>query len=160
MIVNSINPYQGMQNALRPGGSNISGGDNRIAPVADRSNPQPAPQMQSSVLPAQRIAERIYLLQIKWDLLEIHYPPFFPIATYQRMDLIGEIRNLQEEVERSSLSPEIKREIAGEKLRDDATDDQIAGILENMISLRDASGREPTGQAKEARPGSILKLEV
>lgn len=159
-MISNVNPYQGMQNALHPIGSNIPDGDNRVGQVRDRGKTPPTSEMQSIGAPAMDIADRIYLLQIKWDLLEIHYPPFFPIATYQRMDLIGEIRNLQEEIERSSLSPELKRAIAGEKLRDDATDAQIAKILDKMFSLRETSDRDKSGLSTEAQPGAILKLEV
>ena len=94
------------------------------------------------------------------DLNQVQYPPFLPIATYQRMDLIGAVRNIQQDIERTSLSPELKQEIAGEKLPDDATDKQIANVLDKILSLRDTLSRELAVPKTDITPGSILKLEV
>jgi hypothetical protein len=61
MNVNNINPYQGLQNAFRPDGGN--GG------VADNGEVASASSGQS-------------------NLAVVYDPPFFPIARYQRQDLI------------------------------------------------------------------------
>jgi hypothetical protein len=124
MMINNINPYQVLQNANHPGGSNSSSGEK------------------------------------KRDLNRVQDPPFFPIATYQRMDLIGAVRNIQQDIERASLSPELKQAFAGEKLPDDATDKQIANALDKILSFRDTLSREPAVSKNDIQPGSILKLEV
>jgi hypothetical protein len=160
MMVNSINPYQGLQNAIRPGGSNTSRVETGLVLSRGRSNPVPMPAMDSRQAQAQGIRERVNALQNKWDLNHVQYPPFFPIATFQRVDLIGEVRSIQQDVERSSLNSELKQAVAGEKLKDDATDRQIANVLDKIRSLRDTLSRELAVSKKDIRPGAILKLEA
>ena len=68
MNVNNINPYQGLQNAFRPDVGNASTADNRQG---------------SSVSQRQS------------DVAVVHDPPFFPIATYQRQDLIKKVQAVE-----------------------------------------------------------------
>ena len=159
-MINNINPYQGLQNAIRPGGSNSSGVENRLVLSKGRSNSVLMPETESYQAQALGIRERVNSLQDKWNLNQVQDPPFFPIATYQRMELIGEVRNIQVDIKRSSLSPELKQSISGEKLKDDATDKQIANVLDKILSLRDTLSREFAVSKDKAQPGSILKLEV
>lgn len=160
MIVNNINPYQGMQNAIRPGGSNTSSAESRQVLSSGRS--ASAPRMKTETHNAQSlgITERVNTLQQQWGLNEVQDPPFFPIATYQRMDLIGEIRSIQADVERSSLSSEIKQAVSGERLKDDANDQQIANVLDKVFTLRNTLAQELAVSKDNIQPGSILKLEV
>jgi hypothetical protein len=160
MMINQINPYQGLQNAIRPGGSNSSSDDNRQVLSSDRSAPAPRAGVETSSARLLGIAERVNALQKQWNLNEVKDPPFFPIATYQRMDLISEVRNIQVEVERSSLSPEIKQAVSGEKLKDDANDQQIANAVDNLKTLRDTLSRSLAVSKDNIQPGSILKLEA
>ena len=160
MMINNINPYQGLQNAVRPGGSNISSADNRLVLSSGRTNTFLIPESESTDAKLLGISERINNLQKQWNLNDVQDPPFFPIATYQRMDLIGEIRSIQAEVERSSLSPELKQAVSGEKLRDDATDRQIANVLDKVFTLRARLTQELAVSNDNIQPGSILKLEV
>ncbi len=160
MIVNNINPYQGMQNAIRPGGSNTSSAESRQVLSSPRSAPAPSMKAETHNAQSLGITERVNTLQKQWNLTEVQDPPFFPIATYQRMDLISDIRNIQVDVERSSLSPEIKQAVSGEKLKDDATDQQIANVLDKVFALRDSLTRELPVSKENVQPGSILKLEA
>jgi len=118
------------------------------------------PGTESYQAQVQVSTERVNSLQSKWDLNQVQYPPFFPIATYQRINLIGEVKGIQQDIERSSLSPELKQAIAGEKLTGDATDKQLANVLDKILSLRDTLSRELAVSKKDVQPGSILKLEV
>ena len=160
MMINNIIPYQGLQNAIRPGGSNTSSVEKRLALSSDRSTSAPMPETGSIEAHALGISERVNALQQRHNLNQVQDPPFFPIATYQRMELIGEVRNIQVDIKRSSLSPELKQSISGEKLKDDATDKQIANVLDKILSLRDTLSREFAVSKDKAQPGSILKLEV
>lgn len=159
-MINNINPYQGLQNAVRPGGSNTSSGDNRLVLSSGRSNTVLMPETKSNDAQLLGITERVSSLQQRQDLNLVHDPPFFPIATYQRMDLIGEIRSIQVEIEGSSLSPELKQFISGVKLQDDATDQQIANVLDKFLSLKDTLSRKLAVSKDNIQPGSILKLEA
>jgi hypothetical protein len=64
------------------------------------------------------------------------------------------------EVERSSLSPELKQAVSGEKLKDDATDRQIANVVDKLKTLRDNLTRSLAVSKDNIQPGSILKLEA
>lgn len=159
-MINTIHPYQGQQNAVRPGGSNATSVESRSVQSGGRSETVLPPEMDAPEALMLGIAERVNSLQEKLDLNLVQYPPFFPIATYQRMDLIGEIRNIQVDVEKLSLSPEIKQDISGAKLEDDATDDQIAHVLDKVLALRDSLKQKLTVSSKDIQPGVILKLEA
>lgn len=159
-MINMIHPYQGQQNAVRPGGSNATSVESKPVMSGARSEKELPPGMDAPEALILGITERVNTLQEKLDLNLVQYPPFFPIATYQRMDLIGEIRNIQVDIEKSSLSPEIKQSISGNKLKDDATDDQIAGVLDKVLALRDTLRQKLTVSPKDIQPGVILKLEA
>ena len=160
MMIHNMNPYQGLQNAIRPGGSNASSVESRLALSSGRSAPAPRMKTETNHAQSLGITERVNTLQKQWSLNEVQDPPFFPIATYQRMDLIGEIRSIQAHVERSSLSSEIKQAVSGEKLKDDATDQQIANVLDKVFTLRARLTQELAVSNDNIQPGSILKLEA
>ena len=159
-IINNINPYQGLQNAVRPSGSSAPSVENRLVLSSGRSNTVLIPESEAYDAQLLGITERVNNLQQRYDLNQIQDPPFFPIATYQRMDLVGEIRNIQGDIERSSLSPEIKQAVSGGKLQDDANDAQIANVLDKVFTLRDTLNQELAVSKDNIKPGSILKLEV
>jgi hypothetical protein len=68
MIVNNINPYQGLQNAFIPDGGNKKAADSRQVSSVSQEQSNPA---------------------------VVYDPPFFPIATYQRQDLITKVRAVE-----------------------------------------------------------------
>jgi hypothetical protein len=160
MMINMIHPYQGHQNAVRPGGSNATSVESKPVVSDSRSETPLLSEMDAPEALMLGIKERVNALQEKLDLNLVQYPPFFPIATYQRMDLIGEIRNIQVDIEKSSLSSGIKQSISGNKLKDDATDDQIADVLDKVLALRDTLKQKLTVSLKDIQPGVILKLEA
>lgn len=160
MITNNINPFQGLPNASRPSGSNATSVENRLVLSSGRSSAVLIPESEAYDAQLLGITERINSIEQRQDLNLVQDPPFFPIATYQRMDLIGEIRSIQVEIERSSLSPELKQDISGEKLKDEATDQQIANVLDKLLSLRDTLSQKLAVSKDNIQPGSILKLEV
>ena len=160
MIINDINPNQERQNAIHPGESNTSRIENRLVLSSGRSNSTFMPETESYQAQLLGITESVDSLLNKWDLNQVQDFPFFPIATYQRMELIDAVRNIQAEIERSSLSPALKQAVAVEKLSGDASDDKIAHVLKNIISLRDTLSRELAVSKSDIEPGSILKLEA
>lgn len=160
MIINDINLNQAPQNAIRPGESNTSRVENRLVLSSGRSSATFMPETESYQAQVLGITESVDSLLNKWDLNQVQDFPFFPIATYQRMEFIGEVRNIQADIERSSLSPALKQAVAGEKLKNDATDDNIAHVLKNILSVREALSRELAISKSSIAPGSILKLEA
>lgn len=159
-MIDNINPYQGLQNAIRPGGFSATSVENRQVSSSGGSAVALQPEAESNDAMLLGLTERVNSLQKKLDLTLVQYPPFFPIATYQRMDLVDEVRSIQVDVERSSLSSALKQAISGRKLPDDATDAQIQDVLDKVLMLRDSLSRNLTVSKENVRPGSILKLEV
>jgi hypothetical protein len=115
MNVNNINPYQGLQNAYLPDNGNDSSAENREV---------------SSVS------------QGKSNLTDVYDPPFFPIARYQRQDLIKKVKSVVAEVERPA---------ADQKLQNTPLVD------ESKISNPDA-GKSVTPE--KIQPGSILSIKI
>jgi len=90
------------------------------------------------------ITERVNRLEQEQNLNLVKYPPFFPIATYQQMDLVGESRDIRVDIEHSSLGPELKQTTSGLKL----------------AALRDTLSQGLAVSKDTIQPGSKLKVEV
>ena len=116
MNVNNINPYQGLQNAFRPGGGNEGAGDN--LEVASVSSGQSNPAV-------------------------VYDPPFFPIATYQRQDLIRKV-SIRGEVEfkQSGADQGLQNTLIDNKSQSNATEKVRAAMAENI------------------QPGAILTVKI
>ena len=162
MYINQINPYQGMQNAIRPGGSQTSSDDNRMVLSAGRTSAVLLAEKDSVDPQLLKITERVATLQRNLDLTLVYYPPFFPIASYQRMDLITEMKGIGEDIAQSDLSPAMKQAAAAavSGLGVDSTDDDIAGALDSLIAVRDTLVNQRAASQTEVQPGSILALEI
>ena len=113
---------------------------------------------------SQGIAGMINTLQqhVETNLNIVRDPPFFPIATYQRQDLIKRIRIVEEAVQRASLDKNFNPGFAAEGLsqRDLATDKEISSALDKLFALRDQLMNNPSASPAEIAPGSILAVEV
>jgi hypothetical protein len=133
MLINNINSNQGLQNAIRPGRSDTSRSNAELLAESEASNAQ---------LPG--ITERVNRLEQEQNLNLVKYPPFFPIATYQQMDLVGESRDIRVDIEHSSLGPELKQTTSGLKL----------------AALRDTLSQGLAVSKDTIQPGSKLKVEV
>ena len=95
------------------------------------------------------------------DLNIVRDPPFFPIATYQRADLIKRVRIIEEAVQQLGLDKGTKATLSAGKLKEQATDKEIAASLDKLFAFRDRqkSSGQPSPPA-EIKPGSILAVEV
>ena len=115
MNVNNINPYQGLQIAFRPDGGSKEDGDNReVASVSlGQSN-----------------------------LVDVYDPPFFPIATYQRQDLIKKVSIGGTEFKRSGAEQEFQNTNLDNKSKSDATETVRAAASGNI------------------QPGAILTVKI
>ncbi len=162
MYINQINPYQGMQNAIRPGGSQASSDDNRMVLSAGRTSAVLIPEKESYDPQLLKITERVATLQRNLDLTLVYYPPFFPIASYQRMDLITEMKGIGEDIAQSDVNPALKQGAAAavSGLGVESTDEDIAGALDMLVAVRDTLVKERAASQTEVQPGSILTLEI
>ena len=116
MDINNINPYQGMQNALKTDGGNGLAVDNRQVSSAGEGYSK--------------------------DLTVITDPPFFPIATYQRQDLIRKVKSAEVEI--------------GHKVSEQRLQNTVADI-QSKASETDA-GRHVTSEKNQ--PGAILSIKI
>jgi hypothetical protein len=107
MNINNINPYQGMQNAIKPDGRNGSSAGEDFK-----------------------------------NLTVVTDPPFFPIATYQRQDLI-------KKVEWAEVAEESK--VSDQSLQNTVSD------IKAKANETDAS-RHVTSEKNQ--PGEILSIKV
>jgi hypothetical protein len=141
MMIQNINLYQGQQNAVRSDGANNSAPMNSGALSGEPAN-KPEPQ------------------QVNSDLNVVRDPPFFPIATYQRADLIKRIRIVEEEVQRSSLDASVKSAISTRPLNTDATDKGMDSAHNRLSALRDQLTSSKPATPDQIEPGSILAVEI
>jgi hypothetical protein len=87
-------------------------------------------------------------------------PPFFPIATYQRVDLIRRVRVVEEEVQRSSLDESLRSAFSANPLTATATDTKISAAPDQLFALRDQITGSSPATPDEIEPGSILAVEI
>jgi hypothetical protein len=161
MNISSVQPNQGKQDEALFADKSKAALNNRTTPCLDTPGASTSstggrtPQVQ-----AQRITAYIDSIQEQLDLILVHYPPFFPIGTYQRLDLIEKIRGIQEEVEMSSIDESVKQTFGSETLKDDATDEDINVALDKLFGLRDNLMKDRSVSPHKAHPGSILNIKV
>ncbi len=104
MNVNNINLYQGLQNAFRPERGSKEGGD---------------------------IREDVSVRAGQSDIVDTYDPPFFPIATYQRQDLIKKVSIGETEVTRSGADQVLQNTSLDNKSKSDATE-TVRAAAENV----------------------------
>jgi hypothetical protein len=162
MNIKSIQAIQVPQNAVRPADGNDATSEGRSVSSAGKAGSgvpsigSRTPQIQSSGTGAS--VDNVQLLL--HDLITVHYPPFFPLGKYQRIELIKKVRVVQEEVDKSDIDSNLKKTHSGEKLTDNATDKEISTALEKLFELRNKiTGRKPAPTGK-TKPGMILNAKV
>ena len=99
---------------------------------------------------------RVDLLKESIEKILTHFPPFFPIGTYQRPDWVTEIKGMQNEmIQLAAENKELPPFAApAEELRDTSSDEEIRGALENMLQFSTEASTAMKKQA-EATPLSI-----
>lgn len=98
--------------------------------------------------------------QVNSDLNVVRDPPFFPIATYQRADLIKRVRIVEEEVQRSSLDASVKSAITTRPLKTEAGNKEMDSVHNGLAALRDQLTSSKPASPDPIEPGSILAVEV
>lgn len=163
MNIQNIHIYQGLQNAVHPSGENNSATMNRPLPLEATSNSGSLSGGSEITLePPSGVIAMINNLQqhVESNLNIVRDPPFFPIATYQRADLIKRVRIVEEEVQRSSLDVSVKSAITARPLKTGATDKEMATALDNLFALRDQLTASKPASPDQIEPGSILAVEI
>ncbi len=161
-MINSINPYQGLQNAIRPGGSNISRGENKSVLTSGQMNTGVfAGEGNAPSGQAVKIAARISNLQAQLDNLNVvSFPPFFPIAKYQRVELILELNHIQAEIWGSAVPAEAKEIVSSVKLNEDATDQELGDAIGKLFAVNDTLKQSIDVPIENTEPGAILTMKA
>ncbi len=120
----------------------------------------PTNDAQSTVIQAQTLITHINYAKEQLDKILVEFPPFFPPGSYQRIDLIKGIRGIQDEVERSSLQVDMKKEISSSKLSEDATDSEISAALGKLFSLKDELSKSLPMTVESPKPGTLVNVKI
>lgn len=130
--------------------------------VPARLNSDVSPNEARSVqVQSQGIINHIDYLQEQLNSLLTHYPPFFPAGSPQRPDLIQKVKGIQEEIEKISAGTGDKRTSSGDrKLREDATDAEIATALEGFADFKKEVSRNSHLMTGKTQPGAFINVKI
>ena len=165
MNILNIHAYPGMQNAARPAGENSAALSRSPGSSSDDIGSTRSPGDKGLIpWPSLSVTAQIDRLQqhVEGNLNIVRDPPFFPIATYQRADLVKRVRIIEEQVQRLGLEKSnIKVTFSAEPLKEKATDKDLAAALDKLFAVRDRlKSSEPPAPPKDIKPGAILAVEV
>ncbi len=153
---------EGLQTTVRPAGEDHFVPSGRPVPADAAANSGALPGTSETTLgQSLGIAAMIDDLQkyVEEDLNIVRDPPFFPIATYQRLDLIKRVRIVEEEIQRSSLDENLKP-ASDPPLQNEATDTEIAAAIDRLSAFRGRLTGNGPASPEEIKPGSILTVEI
>ena len=99
---------------------------------------------------------------IKEQLKTIMYsfPPFFPLGSPQRLDLIAGIKGVQEEIGKSSLPPELKEKLTTNKLTDKSTDKEVAAALADLKQYNETIKPTRAQEVDHSPRGTIVNVKI
>jgi hypothetical protein len=152
-----------MQNAYYHGGGKAptAGSSSGPASSMDRSGETSSGETDAPLGQSLGIAASIDNLQGSMKNMNVvHFPPFFPIATYQRVDLVLQINQIQDQIRQSSLASDIKQVIPADDLNKDATDQELGAAIGRLFDVRDTLTKDSNLSTKNAEPGAILTTKV
>lgn len=90
------------------------------------------------------------------DEIMYSYPPFFPLATYQRADLIRKIQTLQDEILKKAAETGSSALQAQPRITEQATDQEISSALEGLKNAMESAVSGLTDKGA----GAILSIKV
>ncbi len=94
------------------------------------------------------------------ETIMFSFPPFFPIGSPQRLDLIKGIKGVQDEIKKSPLAPAQKDTLTATKLTDQSTDQEVAAALVDLKQYKDAISPQLTQKADHVQSGTIINVKV
>jgi|WetSurMetagenome_2_1015567.scaffolds.fasta_scaffold00092_38 hypothetical protein len=99
---------------------------------------------------------------IKNQIEQIMYgfPPFFPVGSPQRYDLIKGVNDVQDEINNSQLSIEVKDQLAAGKLTDESTDKEISSALEGVQQYTEEYSPGSAGSAEGSQQANIISIQI
>jgi hypothetical protein len=86
------------------------------------------------------------------------FPPFFPAGSPQRVDLIKEIKSIQEHIDKADIPKDMKK-LAGPRLSNQASDEAIASALNGLNQFRDQTLKN-TEISGTSDAGEVLNIKI
>jgi len=163
MNIHNINTLQEQQNAVfSAGDGNAAASRGPLSKMTPINSGPLSGKLETSRGEFHKVTALINNLQkdLESDPNVVLYPPFFPIASYQRLDLIKKIGGIEEKIHRSSLDESLKSAFSSNALKDSATDTEISEAIGKLFAFRDQWMESSQASPAEIQPGSILSVEV
>lgn len=164
MKITDMQTNQGSKNTVRPVDNSNPAIDKRMGPSVHRMNFSVSSAKKGIIktpkVGAQGINASFNYIREQLDEVLVHYPPFFPIAKYQRLDLIEKVKGIEETLESLSIDENLKDMTSGKKLTDEATDEELSRALDKFFHLRDTLTKNESVLSDIAKIGSILNIKV
>ena len=89
------------------------------------------------------------------------FPPFFPVGSPQRVDLIKGMKGVQDEIKKSSaLAPEVKEKLTAQKLTNESTDAEVAAALKDLKQYKEAVSPAPAPVTGKSYQGTIVGVKI
>lgn len=156
MNINSIQAAQPSQNAIRSTEKGDYGVDARLGSLSARA----PSELRTPQVSIQGITHGINYLHEQLQTLLTSFPPFFPAGSPQRLDLIKQIKSLEDQIGKSSEDDNVKTAFNEHKLPDHASDHEISASLDRLIGFRDAAKQTEPMHAEPVKPGIIVNVKV
>ena len=161
MDINGINmlanPADGSQLSVGKGNSPVStqnrSSETFKSSVTGRSSGIRGPQVMTSLTNTNYIKEQL-------NTIMYSFPPFFPLGSPQRLDLITGIKGVQEEIGKSSLPPELKEKLTANKLTDKSTDREVSAALADLKQYKETINPKRAQTADHVQHGTIVNVKI
>ncbi len=164
MNIHSIGTLQGLQNAVRPAGEGksapSSGTPTKVALPDSKTLSETSTALEEQSTEA---SSPVYDRQEdpESDPTVVHYPPFFPIATYQRPDLITKAGRMDDTLQDSSQDEGIPSTASDNNiLKDKTCGTERSKANGEIFAFHDQSAGKEQLSLSAKQPGSILDIEV
>jgi|GEM_PF-5872679 hypothetical protein len=115
---------------------------------------------QSDATP-QRLLRAILIFGEEVNPLQTYYPPFFPLGSQKRFDLIKKINGLSDMVKQSKMPEKVKKEIEEtSSLKPSATNEEISSAIKEILSVGQMISQDMSGADKAESIGKVVDLKV
>jgi len=164
MNIHSVHKLQGLQNVVSPVGEEkpgfSRGTPSRDAPRVGKRFPNEPAAFGRRPQEASPLDNSLRKEDLESDPTVVHYPPFFPIATYQRLDLIKKAGGMEEAVQEPSQGKSTSSTAPDNISREKTTASELSGANGEIFAFHDQSTGRGQPSLKGKQPGSILDIEV
>jgi hypothetical protein len=160
MDINGINMLASLANgsplSVRKGNSSVSTQNSSSETVKSSvtgSSGLREPQAMTSLTNTNYIKEQL-------NTIMFSFPPFFPLGSPQRLDLITGIKGVQEEIGKSSLTPELKEKLTANKLSDKSTDKEVSAALADLKRYKEAIRPTRSQTVDHMQRGTMVNVKI